>query len=181
MNSRLAKRYARAIVELAREAKALEPWGNHLERAAAAFSEPRLQPILLSPAIDREARRRTARAVVDALSLPRMVRNLILLLADRDRLGLLADVSRWYEQLLDDIVGRSRVTIRSAVALAAPEKTTLVELAKRLTRSREVVANAEVDPELLGGVVLDVGGTVYDGSVRSQVARLGKEMAEDGA
>jgi F0F1-type ATP synthase delta subunit len=44
-----------------------------------------------------------------------------------------------------------------------------------------VVATSEVDSELLGGVVLDVGGTVYDGSVRSQLARLGKEMAEDGA
>jgi len=181
MNSRLAKRYARAIIELAREANALEPWGNELGRAAAAFSEPRLQPILLSPAIDGKVRRRTTRAVADALGLPPIVRNLILLLADRDRLGLLSDVARWYEQLLDEAVGRARVTIRSAVGLAAPEKTTLVELAKRLTHSREVVANAEVDPELLGGVVLDVGGTVYDGSVRNQLARLGKEMAEDGA
>ena len=181
MNGRLAKRYARAIIELAREADALEPWGNELGRAAAAFSEPRLQPILLSPAIDGAVRRRTAKAVADALNLPPMVRNLILLLADRDRLGLLSDVARWYDQLLDDAVGRSRVTIRSAVALAAPEKATLVDLAKRLTGSREVLATADVDPELLGGVVLDVGGTIYDGSVRSQLARLGKEMAEDGA
>ena len=180
MNGRLAKRYARAIVELARQANALEPWGNELGRAAAAFSEPRLQPILLSPVIDGAVRRRTARAVADALSLPPMVRNLILLLADRDRLGLLSDVARWYDQLLDDAVGRARVTIRSAVALAASEKATLVDLAKRLTGSREVLATADVDAELLGGVVLDVGGTIYDGSVRSQLARLGKEMAEDG-
>jgi F-type H+-transporting ATPase subunit delta len=112
---------------------------------------------------------------------PPTVRNLILVLAERDRLALLPDVARWYDQLLDDAVGRARVTIRSAVTLAAPEKTTLVELARRLTGSREVVATSEVDPELLGGVVLDVGGTVYDGSVRSQLARLGKDMAEDGA
>jgi len=181
MNGRLAKRYARALLDLAREADALEAWGTELTRAAAAFSEPRLQPILLSPAIDGAARRRTARAVADALALPPIVRNLILVLADRDRLALLPDVARWYDQLLDDAVGRARVTIRSAVALAAPEKSALVDLARRLTKSREVLATSEVDPELLGGVVLDVGGTVYDGSVRSQLARLGKEMAEDGA
>ena len=181
MNGRLAKRYARALVDLAREADALEAWGGELGRAAAAFSEPRLQPILLSPAIEGAARRRTARAVADALALPATVRNLILVLADSDRLDLLPDVARWYDQLLDDAVGRARVTMRSAVALAAPEKTALVELARRLTGSREVLATSEVDPDLLGGVVLDVGGTVYDGSVRSQLARLGKEMAEDGA
>lgn len=181
MNGRLAKRYARALLDLAREAEALDAWSGELGRAAAAFSEPRLQPILLSPAIDGAARRRTARAVVEALAVPPTVRNLILVLAERDRLALLPDVARWYDQLLDDAVGRARVTIRSAVTLAAPEKTALVELARRLTGSREVVATSELDPELLGGVVLDVGGTVYDGSVRSQLARLGKDMAEDGA
>lgn len=181
MTGRLAKRYARALLALGREAGELEPWGAELARAAAAFSEPRLQPILLSPAIDGRARRRTARAVVEALALPPTVRNLVLVLADNDRLALLPDVARWYEQLLDRALGRARVTIRSAVALAAPEKAALVDLARRLTGSREVLANAEVDPDLLGGVVLDVGGTVYDGSVRSQLARLGKEMAEDGA
>jgi F-type H+-transporting ATPase subunit delta len=181
MSGRLAKRYARALLDLAREADALEPWGAELTRAAAAFSEPRLQPILLSPAIDGAVRRRTARAVADALALPTAVRNLIHVLAEGDRLAVLPDIARWYEQLLDDAVGRARVTIRSAVALAAPEKTALIELARRLTKSREVLATSEVDPELLGGVVLDVGGTVYDGSVRSQLARLGKEMAEDGA
>jgi F-type H+-transporting ATPase subunit delta len=181
VNGRLAKRYARAALDLAREAAALEPWGAELARAAAAFSEPRLQPILLSPAIDGAARRRTARAVADALALPPIVRNLIVVLSDRDRLALLPDVARWYDELLDDALDRARVTIRSAVPLAAPEKSALVEMARRLTGSREVLATAEVDGELLGGVVLDVGGTVYDGSVRSQLARLGKEMAEDGA
>jgi F-type H+-transporting ATPase subunit delta len=102
-------------------------------------------------------------------------------LAEGDRLALLPDVARWYEQLLDDAVGRARVTIRSAVALAAPEKTTLIELARRLTKSREVLATSEVDPELARGSRAGRRGNVYDGSVRSQLARLGKEMAEDGA
>jgi F0F1-type ATP synthase delta subunit len=70
MNARLAKRYARALLDLAREADALEAWGTELTRAAAAFSEPRLQPILLSPAIDGAARRRTARKVGEARALP---------------------------------------------------------------------------------------------------------------
>ena len=68
--------------------------------------------------------------------------------------------------------------IRSATSLSAAEKNDLVELARHLTGRREVLAATEVDPELLGGVVLDIDGTMYDGSLRAQLARLSKQMAE---
>ena len=124
---------------------------------------------------------RITRAVIAALGLSKNVANLIALLAERDRLTLLPDVARWYETLLDARIGRARVSIRSAMPLSAGEKNDLVELARRLTGRREVVAATDVDPELLGGVVIDAGGTVYDGSIKAQLERLSKEMAEDGA
>jgi F-type H+-transporting ATPase subunit delta len=71
--------------------------------------------------------------------------------------------------------------MRSAAPLSIAEKNELVELARRLSGRREILTTTEVDPELLGGVVLDLGGTVYDGSVKTQLARLTKEMAEGGA
>jgi F-type H+-transporting ATPase subunit delta len=179
--SALGKRYARALLELAAANDSLEPTGEELGRVMAAFEEPRLRPLVLSPVIDAGARLRNAKAVVDALRVSPYVRNLTALLAERDRLTILPDVVRWYETLLDARLGRARVTIRSAAALGANEKTELIELARRLTDCKAVIATTDVDPELLGGVVLDVGGTVYDGSVRTQLARLSKEMAEGGA
>jgi F-type H+-transporting ATPase subunit delta len=181
VTGRLARRYARALLSLARERQALEAVGEELGRAVAAFDEPLLRPLVLSPAIDARARRATARAVVDALGVSSAVRNLLLLLADRDRLTILPDIGRAYDALLDDALGRARVTIRSASALVAGERTELIELARRLTGRKDVIAVTEVDPELLGGVVLDAGGTVYDGSIRAQLARLGKDMAGEGA
>jgi F-type H+-transporting ATPase subunit delta len=89
-------------------------------------------------------------------------------------------VSRAYDELLDADLDRARVTIRTAAPLSAAERSALVDLARRVTRRREVLATTEVDAELLGGVVLDASGTVYDGSVRTQLARLSKEMAESG-
>jgi len=108
------------------------------------------------------------------------VRNLIGLLAERDRLEILADLARWYDTLLDDELGRVRVAIRSATALSAVERNELIELARRLTDRQEILAATELDSELIGGVVLDIGGTVYDGSLRTQLARLTREMAEGG-
>lgn len=180
MTGRLAKRYARAVLELAREEASLEPTGEELNRAAASFDEPRLRPLVLSPAIEAGARVRIARAVAEALELSPVVQNLIGLLAERDRLALLSDIARWYDDLLDDELGRARVMIRSATALGASEKSELVELARRLTGRREVLAATELDAELIGGVVLDMGGTVYDGSLKTHLARLTKDMAQGG-
>jgi len=181
VTGRLAKRYARALLELAREEGTLEASGEELGRAVAAFEEPRLRPLVLSPVIDAGARLHTARAVVAALRVSKTVANLLELLAERDRLPILPDIARWYEALLDDQVGRARVAIRSAAPLTATEKGDLVELARRLTGRRDVVAATEIDPELIAGAVLDVGGTVYDGSLKTQLARLTKDMAGNGA
>jgi len=181
MTGRLAKRYARALFDLARADGTLEATAEELGRAVAAFEEPRLQPLLLSPAIDAGIRLRTCQRVVAALKLSRIVGNTMLLLAERDRLPLLPDLARWFEALLDDAVGRARINIRSAAPLTPAERSELTELARRLTRRGEVVATSDVDADLLGGVVLDVGGTVYDGSVRTKLDRLSKEMAEGGA
>jgi F-type H+-transporting ATPase subunit delta len=181
VTGRLGRRYARALFSLAREDNSLEQTGEELARAVAAFDDPHLRPFLLSPAIDTRVRQQTCRQVVAALKLSRNVGNLLLLLAERDRLTVLPDVARWYDALVDDAVGRARVTIRSATPLSAGERSEVVELARRLTGRKEVLAATEVDPELLGGVVLDASGTVYDGSVRAQLERLSKEMAGGGA
>ena len=180
MTGRLAKRYARALRDLAREQGAPETYGEELNRAVATFEEPHLQVIVNSPAIDAEVRFETATKVATALGLSKSIANLIALLAERERLHILPDVARWYESLVDQELGRARVTIRSAAPIGAAEKNEIIELAKRLTKSRDVLATTEVDAELIGGVILDVGGVVYDGSLRAQLARLTKDMAEGG-
>ena len=180
MTGRLAKRYARALRDLAREQGTLEACGEELNRVVTTFQEPRLAVLLNSPAIEAEVRFETAKQVAAALGLSKTVSNLTALLAERQRLHILPDVARWYENLIDQELGRVRITVRSATPLGPAEKTEITELAKRLTRSREVVAATEVDPELLGGVIMDVGGVVYDGSLRAQLARLTKDMAEGG-
>ena len=173
---RLAKRYARALFSLTRDA--LIPTAEELGRVAAVLEEPRLKLVLRSPAVDASARLRIARQAAAALGLTPAVGNLLCLLAERDRLDVLPDVASVFEQLVDDALGRARALIRSATPLSGAEKNDLVELARRLTGRREVLATTEVDAELLGGVLLDIDGTVYDGSLRAQLVRLSKQMAE---
>ncbi len=71
------------------------------------------------------------------------------------------------------------VSGRAASPLTPADNAALTELARRLVGGRQVLVATEVDSELIGGVILDAGGTVYDGSVRTQLARLGKTIAGD--
>jgi len=173
----LGRRYARALLALAQEQGTAAAVGDELARLAATFGDPELRAVLTSPAVDAASRRKIVGNVVASLGVSKLVANLVGLLADRGRLPILDDVARSYERLLDQRLGRARVRIASATALGAAEKAELTELAKRLTGSAEAVVTTAVDADLLGGVVLDAGGTVYDGSVKTQLARLSKEMA----
>jgi len=173
----LGRRYARAILALAQEQGSAAAVGDEIERLAATFEDPELRAVLLSPGIDAGSRRKIAINVVASLGVSKLVANFVALLADRGRLPVLPDVARSYERLLDQRLGRTRVRLVSATALGAAEKAELIELAKRLTGSAEAIVTTEVDAELVGGVVLDAAGTVYDGSVKTQLARLSKEMA----
>jgi F-type H+-transporting ATPase subunit delta len=175
----LARRYARALLELAREGGDLTAAGEELGTVAAAFDEPRLRAVVLNPAIGLAARRKVVEGVVGALGVSRSVVNLVRLLADRDRLPLLGAIAQAYDALVDAELGRTRVRIQSAAMLGAAEKAELTELAKRLVGAANVMVTTDVDAELLGGVVLDASGRVWDGSVRTQLARMSKEMAGD--
>ena len=181
MTGGLARRYARALLELAREGGSLTDVGEELGAIAEAFDDPRLRAVVLNPAVDGGARRKVVSGMVSALGASASVGNLVRLLADRDRLTLLPQVAQAYDALVDAEVGRTRVRIRSATPPGAAEKAELTSLAKQLVGAKEVVVTTEVDAELLGGVILDAGGTVWDGSVRTQLARMSKEMAGSGA
>jgi F-type H+-transporting ATPase subunit delta len=173
----VARRYARALLQLAREAGTLDATGQELQTVAATFDEPRLRAVVLNPAIDAGARGNVVSGVVGALGASPSVGNLVRLLADRDRLATLPQVSQAYDALVDAEMGRTRVRIRSASPLGSAEQEDLTNLARRLVGGGEVIVSTEVDAELLGGVMIDVGGTVWDGSVRTQLQTISKEMA----
>ncbi len=181
MTGGLGRRYAKAVIDLARGHGALASVGEELSRAAATFAQDDLKSLVLNPGIGAAARRNIVGQVVERLGLSPIVGDLIRLLAERDRLAVLPDIARAYERLVDRELGRARVTIRSAEELAPEQLTALETLAKRLTGASLVVVSTKVDPELIGGVTLAVGGTVYDGSVKTQLERLADKMVRAGA
>lgn len=180
MISRLARRYARALLSLAKEEGKLDAIGADLDQVDLAFQDERLRTLIGSPLVDAAKRVEISKKILGAVGVSPLVLNLTCLLAERDRLLILPDVARSYAVMLDAELGRTRAEIRTAAPLDPSQEEALRALATRLASTRDVVISAAVEPELLGGVVLDIGGTVYDGSVRTQLERLSKNMTGSG-
>jgi F-type H+-transporting ATPase subunit delta len=168
--STLARPYARAVFELARETRSFEPWSRRLAFAAVAVSDADVRRLLDDP---RRPPRKQAELLLDLCGEPEAqeLRNLLMMLADNGRLGVLPEIAAAYETLRAEAEGRIEVEVRSAEPLAESTRATLKQaLERRLKRSVEL-ANV-IDPSLIGGAVIRAGDMVIDGSVRGRLQGL---------
>lgn len=174
--SSVARRYAKALFSLAQDANHLEATASELERLATLANAPDLRDILGSPLLSVKSRTQLVQGIVKDLKLSDLLTRFVRLLADHQRLAELSSIQHHFDRLLDASLGRVRATIRSASRLDPHQQNALVATFSKLT-GKQVVASVVVDAELLGGVVIEVGGRVYDGSVRTQLDRLAKQLA----
>ncbi len=175
----VSSRYARALF-----AALSADGGRQADRGLAELQgfadvltrEPAARQILLNPAIPADERERFIGKIVAVLELDVRVHRLISLLCDRRRLDILGEVVEAYRQMLDEKNGVARATVTSATALTESEER---EITERLGKSvgKRVIVEVEQDPALLGGVVVRIGGKVYDGSLRQRLAGFRARLA----
>ncbi|MBI4515157.1 MAG: ATP synthase F1 subunit delta [Deltaproteobacteria bacterium] len=174
-SSRVARRYAKALFALAREQGVHDGVAAELAGLRAAFAEPRLQAVLGSPMMTVPRLLALARELARTLKLSALTANFLGVLATNRRLDQLSGVCGRFEELHDRALGRIRIGIRTATALSPERQQGIVRAFEHLTGS-SVLATVTVQPELLGGQVVDAAGKVYDGSLRTQLDRLAREI-----
>jgi F-type H+-transporting ATPase subunit delta len=170
-------RYAKALLGLAREQHAEESIGSELATVAEILSEAHLAKLLSLPNLSLKTRKDVVDQLVRALSPHPLLGNFLRVLAENDRLKDFPAIARSYQQLLERLLGRVRAKIRTAAPLSDEELKTVVDAFGRLTQ-KTVVPLVEVDPELLGGAIVEIEGRVYDASLKTQLQRLGNALAE---
>ena len=172
----VARRYAKALFGLALESGRVEAWSGALASLAEVLHEtPDVAEALCDPVHTRDERRGVAQRIAEALKLEREPANLLLLLAERNRLDRTADVLRAFGELADTHLGRLRARLTSAVPLAPDAVDALAGKLSDMTKAT-VILERQVEPALLGGVVAQVGSLVYDGSVRTQLEDLRRSL-----
>ena len=177
----IARPYAKAVFQLAREQKQLPEWSTILQRAATAVLDERVAPLLGSPHAtpDQLAELITGIAWSGAAAnapLATLARNFIGTLAHYRRLGFLPEIAAHFEQLRADAERTLDVTVTSAVALSDAQREQFAR-AMRKRLDREVRLHCEIDPALLGGAVVRADDLVIDGSVRSSLLQLAAAAA----
>ncbi len=171
----LARPYARAAFELAKGEQATAAWTRKLAFAAAVAGQSEVQVLVGSPKL--AAADRVGLFMLNGEAADGAFARFLMLLEVNQRLPLLAEIAGLYEELRADDERTLKVHVRSAMAIDPAQQQQLVgALAKRF--DRQVTLDVSLDPELIGGAIVEAGNVVIDGSVRGKLHRLRAELAQ---
>lgn len=174
----VAKSYAKAIFELARERNQAEQVEGELERVATLVADDgQLAAVLSRPWVTPANKRKIAEEIGQRLELSKLGRDLLALIAAHGRADHLRAIAGAYRDLLDAAQGRVRAHVRTAVAFSDGDRTALAGRLSRALQGRQVVIDETVDKNLLGGFVAEIGSLIVDGSLDGQLARMRQRLA----
>ena len=167
----LSRRYTKALFQLAREGGQEEIIGREIEDFYRAYRASDLQKVLTNPAFGADSRKSILVQVAKSQQLSPLTVHFLSLLLERDRLTYLAAIVSCYRRLLNEAKGR----VEAKVVGASPLETAMIERLREVLggiSGKRVVLHQETDPGLIGGLVVELAGKVYDGSVRTQLEKM---------
>ena len=174
-----ASRYARAFAQVARSANLdLAAAQQQLSDFAATFAGSReLREVLMNPSLPSDQKLKVVDAIANRLGMKKPVRNFVAVIMDHQRLAELDGILTEYAAVADINAGLTEVEIISARLLDEGERSSLINKAGELAKSR-IHASFREDASLLGGAVLKIGSTIYDGSLKAQLAGIKQRLVE---
>jgi len=174
--SAVAERYAAALADVAVERKNSETIKRNLAAFVEAFSSVAdLRNALESPALNAEVKRKVIAEVAGKMGLDVAVRNFIYLVVDHRRTEILPEIEEAFLLELNERLGIVEAEVTSAHELNDDEKRQLRTVLEQRT-GKKVEARFQIDSALLGGAIVRLGSTIYDGSVRDQLKRLREQL-----
>ncbi len=174
MATAAARRYAKAVFEIARDDGKVDEWAHRLQRVRELFADPEVAAVLTNPTIavaQREALVATAPHLFDDETT-----NLARLLIESGRVDQAPGIEDEFQRLADDAAGRVRATVTTAIELDREHRDRVErELSKRL--NKEVRLDVVVDPRVIGGLKLQYGDRVVDATVATRLQQLRRRLA----
>lgn len=176
MSEAVARRYAAAMADVAMEKNnAARVKSDFASFAEAFYAAADLRNFLESPAVDIEVKQKVIGTLAGRMNLDQGVANFVRLIVRHGRTELLREIQRTLGEELSVRMGIAEAQVTSARALSATERKELTAALERRT-GKKIEASFREDGSLLGGAVVRVGSTVYDGSIRERLSRLREQL-----
>jgi F-type H+-transporting ATPase subunit delta len=160
-SSKVAKRYARALAGLSNDTTQLESWGAELERLAQMVATARVQALAL---------------IAERLGLSFPLRSFGTVVARHGRIEDMPAIADAFRQILDELMGRVRATL---IFARTPYDAELAQVMSGLEAisHKKIIPTVKIDEALLGGVVVELEGKTYDGSLANRLAEAQRRLA----
>ena len=178
-SSNIAKRYARAFFEIAEEEKQFEKYYNELQSFSTVVEgNENLKEFLSNPIFDQVDKKAVVDVVLQKIGMSGITANFLRLLADKRRIGILDDIVVCYRELMDGVLKKQRVQVKTAFPLSADLSERLKKGLEELT-GKQIEMTIEEDASQLAGIVVRVGDTLYDGSIKTQLSKIRNLLGDE--
>lgn len=167
------KRYAEALFQLATENGQLDQWAEDLSLVAEVFQDDDFSTLLKHADVPAADKLRATASVLAGIN--PLVRNMVDLLVSKGLVVAIPGVQQGYSELLDQHLGRQRVEVTTAVPLEDPERERIASFVAGLV-NREIVTTPRVDESILGGVVIQIGDRLLDGSTQAKLTAMRNQL-----
>jgi F-type H+-transporting ATPase subunit delta len=171
--------YANALADVALQQGAAEPLLKQLKDFADVYSESaELRNLLANPAVTVKEKHAVAEKLATRLGASKVLRNFLFLLIDHRRTLMIPELTEAFQTVIRERENIAEAEVTSAVELSAAQKKTLGQSLEKKT-GKKIEAKFTVDKGLLGGVVVRIGDTVYDGSVKHRLSEMRVKLAAE--
>lgn len=174
--SAVGKRYAKALLQLAREEGDREGYLSELQAMRGPLGDEALGDFLINPAIPVAVRRETVFEIARRSGLRASLAQFLGFVVEKDRFVFFPEIVGQYERLLQRELGQTSVRILSARPLAPDEKERLLAKLRRAI-GEKIVVRMDADSTLIGGIQIEVAGKIYDGSLKGQLEAMKERIA----
>jgi len=176
IDTTLAKRYAKALVDIGREQNALDTYGEDLAAVTEMVEGSKeFREILINPVFTKDDKKQIAQQILEYAGTDKMVANFIYVLIDRKRIDQLSGIEKAFREQVDTIRGITRGEVISAQELDEDELGRITAALSKMS-GRQVVVTSRVDPYLIGGLAAKIGDKVFDGTIRTQLNQLKESL-----
>lgn len=176
IDTTLARRYAKALVEIGQANNSLDKYGQNLaDLCQLVQASHDFREVLLNPVFTKEDKKKISGEILKKIDTDTMVANFVNVLIDRKRIDQLEGIEEAFREEVDEIRGIKRGEVTSADPLSPDELARVTDSLSTMS-GKKVIVSAKVDPSLIGGLVAKVGDMVFDGTIRTQLNQLKESL-----